>query len=162
MCKHAFLRDSVHLIAHFIANLSTTSHLNVKLSIYTLKVEQHAFRNSHTFQSHFCLQVIHIFKTIIHIFMAPLHFLTYLWQTNDKNTSITCLWVCCHRCSETHTRGATPSCGDGTRCRVDDISGQTIKQKSQTLRNSLKFPMIIINNKTIINYNAIYKHIGKV
>ena len=30
--------------------------------------------------SHFYLEVIHIFKTIIRIFTAPLRFLTYFWQ----------------------------------------------------------------------------------
>ena len=41
--------------------------------------------NSHTSQSHFCLQVICIFKTVVHIFTAPLHFLTYFWQTKLKS-----------------------------------------------------------------------------
>ena len=40
--------------------------------------------NSHTFRSHFCLQEIQIFKTIIHIFMAPLHSQTYFWQTKHR------------------------------------------------------------------------------
>ena len=39
--------------------------------------------NSQTFWSHFCLQVS-IFKTIIRIFTAPLHFLTYSAFLSDK------------------------------------------------------------------------------
>ena len=39
--------------------------------------------NLQTFRSHFCKQVIRIFKTIIRIFTAPLRFLTYFWQTTE-------------------------------------------------------------------------------
>ena len=46
-------------------------------------MEQRAFHDpqSHIFRSHFCLQVIRIFKTVIRIFTAPLCFLTHFWQT---------------------------------------------------------------------------------
>ena len=42
--KHMF-KDSVRLIARLMADLSTISHLNVKLAISTLETEQPAFRD---------------------------------------------------------------------------------------------------------------------
>ena len=50
-------------------------------------MEQHVFRytsNLHTFWSHFCLQVICIFKTVIYIFAAPLHFYMYFWHIKHE------------------------------------------------------------------------------
>ena len=42
-----------------------------------------AIHSSNTFRSHFCLQVIRIFKTVIRVFTAPLRFLTCFWQADD-------------------------------------------------------------------------------
>ena len=51
-----------------------------------------ANHNSQTFRSHFCLQVIHIFKTVIRIFTATLCFLTYFWQTKCEGWDVMTLF----------------------------------------------------------------------
>ena len=94
--KHAFLRILWCGKCIFKVNLSAFDTVSYSQSKYdkplkyyiisTLEMEQRTFRDpqSHTFRSHLCLQVIHIFKTGIRIFTAPLHFLTYSWQTKRK------------------------------------------------------------------------------
>ena len=78
---------SVHLITHFYSwSELMINHLNPKL-IFKLNNVNSAIRNSYTFWSHFCLQVICIFKTILRIFTATLHFLTYVWQTKHKGNT---------------------------------------------------------------------------
>ena len=54
-------KDAVRLIARFYSWSEYISHLNAKLIIPTLEMEQRAL-HSHTFRSHFSLQVIRIFK----------------------------------------------------------------------------------------------------
>ena len=69
-------KDTVHLIARF------ECHLNAKLIISTSNRKARIPRS--TIPTHFCLRVIHIFKTVRRVFTAPLHFPTYFWQTKRE------------------------------------------------------------------------------
>ena len=88
--KHIF-KDSVRLIARSYSRSECDSLCRLKLCKWNTHSAIHSLQ---TFRSHFCLQVIHIFKTVLRIFTAPLRFLTYFWQTKREGCVMRCVCTC--------------------------------------------------------------------
>ena len=79
-------KDPVRLIARFYSRSEYDKPFECWTNYFNFvngNSAHSAIHNSHTFRSHFCLQVILILKTVIRVFTAPLRFMTrrliYRW-----------------------------------------------------------------------------------